>query len=388
MAKNFSDTYLKNLKPQDKIYQVREATGFALRVMPTGTKTFLYIYEVAGKRKQVRLGNYPLTSLADAQKKYNELLEAQYNGEPVIIEKPKAAPDALTIKDVIDRYLVNCKKSDCATWLTKKTSILNNKLEPWHQRPIESITKDEAIKRIDDEYSNGSGAARNVYRITRALFEFALAREYINSSPFDRMKKIIVSLKNPERTRFLTEKEIQVVWKGIDDSKTSDGIKRILKTILVTAQRPGEVAGMHSREIFGDWWTIPAERAEKRKVNHRVFLTDTAKALIGDTEGFIFPSRMSDSSTGYIYNTTVSQRVAYSDYFGTQKWTPHDLRRSAHTHMSRLRIPREHSEAVLNHARQGMVNDYDQYEFDVEKKEALQAWERELLRLVIYSSTS
>jgi hypothetical protein len=41
-------------------------------VLPSGTKTFLYIYEATGKRKQLSLGNYPLTSLSDARKKYIE----------------------------------------------------------------------------------------------------------------------------------------------------------------------------------------------------------------------------------------------------------------------------------------------------------------------------
>ena len=50
--------------------------------------------------------------------------------------------------------------------------------------------------------------------------------------------------------------------------------------------------------------------------------------------------------------------------------------------MSRLRIPREHAEALLNRAKQGMVKVYDQYEFDDEKKEARQIWEKELLRLI------
>jgi len=37
----------------------------------------------------------------------------------------------------------------------------------------------------------------------------------------------------------------------------------ILKPILVTAQRPGEVDQMHRDQIKGRWWTIPAEVAQK-----------------------------------------------------------------------------------------------------------------------------
>ena len=63
-----------------------------------------------------------------------------------------------------------------------------------------------------------------------------------------------------------------------------------MKLILVTAQRPGEVIGMHSSEIDGRWWTIPAERAKNGKT-HRVYLTDTAVDLIG-------PLKVADEKTG------------------------------------------------------------------------------------------
>jgi integrase len=68
-------------------------------------------------------------------------------------------------------------------------------------------------------------------------------------------------------------------------------VRRALKLVLVTAQRPGEVIGMHGSEIDGRWWTVPTGRAKNKKA-HRVYLTDLALELIGDTagEGYVFPS--------------------------------------------------------------------------------------------------
>jgi len=61
--------------------------------------------------------------------------------------------------------------------------------------------------------------------------------------------------------------------------------------ILVTAQRPGEVAQMHSDQIKDRWWTIPAEVAKNGR-EHRVYLTDTAMSLIGNTKVMFFhPAR-------------------------------------------------------------------------------------------------
>ncbi|MFZ4858133.1 MAG: site-specific integrase [Desulfuromonadaceae bacterium] len=220
------------------------------------------------------------------------------------------------------------------------------------------------------------------------MFEYAVDRDYIGNSPFYKMKRVIKTLRNKSRTRFLTEQEIAQVWAGITNGGGTAQTKRALKLILVTTQRPMEVAGLHRREISGDWWTLPAERNLKGIRDHRIFLTATAKELIGDSEGFIFPSPMKDTKTRHITRIAMSQHVTGSKHFGVAPWTPHDLRRTARTHMSRIRIRREYSEAVLNHAKGGMAQVYDQYEFDDEKMEALQAWETELLRLVIQSSTS
>ncbi|MEA5114478.1 MAG: hypothetical protein VB050_10665 [Geobacteraceae bacterium] len=38
-----------------------------------------------------------------------------------------------------------------------------------------------------------------------------------------------------------------------------------MKLILITGQRPGEVCGLHKREIDGQWWSIPLERIKTRE---------------------------------------------------------------------------------------------------------------------------
>ena len=136
---------------------------------------------------------------------------------------------------------------------------------------------------------------------------------------------------------------------------------------------------MHERELEGDWWTIPPERNEKGKRHHRVYLSGLAKELVGDYSGYVFPTPKKAGS-GHLSLIAV-QSLARAINKGP-RWTPHDLRRTARTQMSRLGVRREYAEAVLNHAKEGMVKVYDQYEYDREKKEALTLWGAELLRLV------
>jgi hypothetical protein len=51
MTKQFDDKSIRSTKPTTKKFYVREARGFALRVLPTGVKTFLFIYTFTSKLK-------------------------------------------------------------------------------------------------------------------------------------------------------------------------------------------------------------------------------------------------------------------------------------------------------------------------------------------------
>ena len=55
-------------------------------------------------------------------------------------------------------------------------------------------------------------------------------------------------------------------------------------------------------------------------------------------------------------------------------WTPHDLRRTVRTGLSRLQCPNEVAEAVLGHTRGGVEGTYNLYKYDAECKAWLQKW--------------
>ena len=383
MAK-FSDRYLSSLKPRDAKYQVRDAKGFTLCVLPSGTKTFLFIYERDGKRKQLNLGTYPHTSLLEARAAYNYALNALARDEPLVVPAPPPPPSVVTVKDLQGDYVSYIEGNTRANgWAYSQKMTLAKHLKPWHDRDIRSITKTDAIDLLRGIQSTGQ-AGRNAKKVFNAMFEFAVNMEWIAISPFFRITKVVPNMGGVFKDRVLNEVELEHTWHAIDKGTGSAKAKRILKLILVTGQRPGEVLEMHRREIEGDWWTIPPERALKGKRHHRVYLTPTAKRLIGDSEGFIFPTRETVTSKEDVpmNKVTVSRIVRDEKHYGLPPWTPHDLRRTARTQMARIGIQEEHAEAVLNHAKKGMVQVYNQYEYDKEKQEALILWETELLRIV------
>ena len=61
---------------------------------------------------------------------------------------------------------------------------------------------------------------------------------------------------------------------------------------------------------------------------------------------------------------------------------PHDLRRTAASHMTRLGIPRLHVEKVLNHVTGDIAEVYDRHNYLPEKRVALEKWGKELKKIL------
>lgn len=66
---------VNRLKPRAKEYTTRcsQNTGFAVRVRPNGTKTFVYIRRYKGAIAKTALGTSPATPLAEALEAYQAL---------------------------------------------------------------------------------------------------------------------------------------------------------------------------------------------------------------------------------------------------------------------------------------------------------------------------
>ena len=396
MGKQFSDKLLSNLKPQATKFYSREGRGFALRVMPSGIKTFLFIYTThEGKRREMNLGNYPHVKLAEAREQYQAAYSLAAKGidpqeHKKAITEAKAKESNSSFGKLAELYLAKIETKFAANWVKTISGALKCDLLPvWKDKHIGEIRRKDIIDLLEKVGNRAKGQIKNVQKAAGGVFRYAVDREYIEINPTSNLSKALSEFQTGPRERSLSESEIKVIWDAIDAGVGSEETKRALKLILVTAQRPGEVASMHRSEIDGEWWTIPKEKVKTRK-EHLVYLTPTALKLIGDSDGHIFPSpRMAKpiqtshmSQLVSISRVDTQGNVYHTPYYGLPRWTPHDLRRTARTHMARIKIIEEHCEAVLNHAKRGISGVYNRYAYQEEKKLALIKWEAELLELI------
>lgn len=370
----FTDKLIASLKPKPKEspkpYYRREGRGFAVRVLPSGLRTFFYIYTLDGKRQHHKLGHYPEMTLGDARIAYQDAYKAVSKGlQPapqLTVSVPNDEPN--TFNDFYELYIKNAESRLSPEWFCKiKACTKKDVLPYWKNTPIIDIGRRSVIQLLERVAGRSPGQTANVHKAIRGVFEYALDREHLEYNPAVRLTTAVPSLKKKSRSRVLSEDEIRKVWHSLTDISSH----RALKLILLTAQRPGDVTGLHSNQIAGDVWTIPQEGAEKNV--GLVYLTNTVKEIIGDGTGMILNVRVG----------TVSQEVARRLFCcSLSRWTPHDLRRTARTYMAKIGVIEAVAEAVLGHAKPGMVGVYNQYHYWEEKKEALIKWEAELLRIV------
>ena len=442
----FTDRYIDSLKAEGKIVDIREGDGFGVRVLPSGVKTFFFIYRADGKRRFLNLGHYDSSAangergtLAFARKEYTAAKKRVDDGADPLAAQDQAKLELLhapTVAKLVEEYIkkhakVNKRSWEYDEWLLHKL-LLNETKEKgsdewnkgkqagatdWSRRKAQDIKKRDVILFLESLVENGTPAMSNqALKIVRKMFAFAVERDILQATPFTGVKALAP---NVTRDRTLSETEIKTLWDTLPSCAISGDLQRALKLILMTAQRPGEVSGMHTGEVDGAWWTIPAERS-KNGLAHRVYLTETARERISDqiaatreargiTEGteyagFIFPCPHLDKDQGidaHALAVAVRRNLKFpltnakgkplfnadgtpatENKIGVDQFTPHDLRRTAATFMSQLGEMDEVIDAVLNHKKQGIIKVYNQNRYDREKQTALESWGRKLNSIV------
>lgn len=447
----FTDMLIRNLKPEDAEYTKREKGGFGIRVLPTGRKVFFFLYRVDGQRKFLKLGAYKTRespdgiTLAEARTEY-ELQAARVKAlkagrqdgvDPVEVKKQaqearQEHAKAQTVSELITEYIEKHAKPSKKSWKDDERILNKDALAAWGNRKAKDIKKRDVVLLLESIVERGApGSANNNFKIIRKMFRFAVHRDILEHSPCD---GVVMPAPLKRGDRVLSESEIKTLWGKLDTCHSSDEIRRAIKLILTTAQRPGEVLGMHSCEIdeSGRWWTIPVERSKNKKA-HRVYLTDTALDLIGPLQimdkktremkpkGFIF---LSTNPKGKVLTETgeevrkvqpmwrqaaakvINRNLAFpvlvkgkpvfdvkgepvtENLLDVADFTPHDLRRTAATFMSQLGAMDEVIDAVLNHTKQGIIRTYNLNRYDNEKKEILELWERKLLVIITESNSA
>ena len=381
---NITDRWLRNLKPPATgraEYHDANVKGLSLRVTSKGAMTWAIYYRLPDDRtkRRLTLGQYPAISLAEARKQSKTaLLEAVRGKDPgKAKQEAKAAPTFATLAaEYLERYASQKKSGG-----EDRRMLERDVLTFWGKRKAHDIQRRDVIALLDCIVDRGAPIQANrVLALIRKIFNWGINRDLVRANPCAQVK---APGKENQKDRTLTSDEIATVWRGLETAALSDEIRLALRFILVTGQRPGEVISAEWSEfdLAGGWWSIPAAKA-KNGLGHRVPLPPLGLdllAVIGNQAGespFLFPSPRQGQP---IHINALAHALRRNrDILGIEPFTPHDLRRTAASHMTSMGISRLVVSKILNHVERGVTAIYDRHSYDDEKRMALDAWGRRL----------
>lgn len=393
----FTDRQIKNLKQDCTRYEVWEGNGLGIRVSPKGTKTWIFLYRFEGKARRMTLGRYPIVTVGEAHKKHGKALEDLENSiDPGAVEVEVKQMDrkAPTVKAVADEYMEKWAKARKKSWKEDQRILDKDVLPHWERKKAKDITRRDVILLLDGIVARGAPVQANrTLAVIRRMYNFAVNCDLTPTSP---CVAVETPSKERQRDRVLTQAEVKTLWVALDmvgkeaRIQMSKGTALALKLQLVTAQRKGEIISAEWSEIdlASRWWTIPPEKA-KNGITHRVYLSSLATKILEEIKSdhaksktrskWLFPSPIGDKHiTGPAVNHAVRRN---SNELGVEYFTPHDLRRTAVSHMTSMGISRLVVSKILNHVESGITAVYDRHSYDNEKKLALDIWSQKLEEL-------
>ena len=358
-----------------RIYFDDVVGGFGLRITATGTKAFVFDYWANGRHRRMTLGRFPAWNATQARERAKELKLGVDRGEDPLDDKQekRAAP---TFAEIGASYLerhASKKKSGY-----RDAEYLRRDVLPvWGTRKAADIARRDVIELIERKAEHAPISANRLLATVRKLFNWAISRDLLETNPCTQVQRPGVEKR---RDRTLSETEIATFWTSLNNARMSDEVRAALRLILVTGQRPGEVAELERADIQGAWWTVPAEKA-KNGLSHRVFITALAREDIKSpsSDRWLFLSRRSEKP---IQVNALARALRNNAHFGLDAFTPHDLRRTAATMMGSLGVDRFTLSKILNHVETGVTAVYDRATYDKEKRRALEKWERRLRGII------
>lgn len=154
--------------------------------------------------------------------------------------------------------------------------------------------------------------------------------------------------------------------------------KNVLRLTLWTGCRTGEICNMAWKDVDLAKGTIHLKETKtgiERYVQLSIQAVNFLKVLRLNSDTYLFPSSRTKLPIQQKYLTENAWRMReQGQMLDIASWTPHDLRRTVRTGLSRLQCPNEVAEAVLGHTKGGVEGIYNLYKYDAECKKWLQIW--------------
>ncbi len=357
--------------------------GLACRISYGGRRTFTVMTRINKRQIRRTVGHYPNLSLSDARDKAREMLADAAKGIDPKDRERQERQEAQRAQRHTFGWVAEAFMADHGSKL-RTASEYQRKIDveilpTWGDLPISEITRADVRDLIRNKAITAPVAANRLLALVSRIFMWALDEDIITASPAVRIGRAV---SERERERVLTDDELRSIWLAAD--RIGYPVGHLVKILILTAQRRGEVAGLTWDEIDGDWWKLSGDRS-KTGSGHSIPLSPQAVRILADAPhvaDLVFTARGGKLGGWAQFKTRIDRVIVEQRGEPIENWRFHDIRRTVATGLRGLGFDRLVVSKLLNHAEAGITRVYDRYSADPEKRVALEAWSQHVNTLV------
>ncbi len=395
-----------------------DGDGLTFTLSAKGTAAWVLRYRFGGKGRELSIGRYPDITLAKARELATESRAKIQQGADVAREKQIA---------VIERAAAQNLRELAADYMKKKfPQLAENTVKQRRQHiegvilpklgglPAREVATADIVDLIETVGKKSKNVAGLVFTALSEIFKHGIAKHVVTVNPCAGIAVSAICGKvEPVRQRLkLTEAELRSILPELP----SIGLENALtvKIQLATCVRIGELAKARWEhldfvgnaiwtqpngdpiEASGPRWLIPEENSKTGKTTKKHFVIPLSPAVVewfkelhelacGSPQ--VLPARQlrrSQGKDGKAYFSQLSLNAMLHklcDRLGdkTRRFTPHDLRSTARSHLAAMGVNVLVAERCLNHSLGGLIAVYDQHDYLSERRAALELWSGFLL---------
>lgn len=386
---------VRNAKPQDKPYKLRDGKGLFLEVRPSGLKVWRYRYRIApGKPDQMftigeageARGQITLAGARNERVKLRDLVKRGIHPreEREGRKAQRVREGENTFTAIAEEWIAETR----ASWTPKyykqvRRGMDQDILPAIGKRPIASITAADVRHVIRTRKAHPSAAAMLRLWIGSTI-RWALANgiDGVTNDPTLATRNMI---KRPavEHHKPLKPAEIPTFLDAVRSYTGQRSTAIAAEILLFTFVRPGELCGARWDEFNMEeaLWIVPAARMKMRE-DHYVPLSPRVLELLTELRSLsgnrqhLFPNRR--DPTRPMHNSTLN--LLFESIGFAPKVTPHSMRGTASTILNGMGYNRDWIERQLSHKERDAVRaSYNSAEYLPQRRQMMDAYAARIL---------
>ncbi len=252
-----------------------------LRVAEGGSRQWVQRLVVRGRRVDMGLGGFPLTSLADARERaFHNRRVARQGGDPRAERKRREQTPtfAEAVETVIALHAPNWKDGG-RTAQTWRSSLRDYAVPALGDRLVSEITQRDVAHVVEAIWNEKRETALKLKSRLRIIMQWAMAKNYRETNPVDVVNIMLPKSEREQRHHdSVPYEKVGAVLEQIRGARTHPTTKLAFEFLILTATCSSETRWARWEEIDRDKrvWVIPPSRM---KTAHEFSIPLSSRAL-------------------------------------------------------------------------------------------------------------